>query len=89
MNCKDSIELLRQALLEECGIDPVRVQPDTDLLEDLNIDSLAILNVAFWIEGKTGLKLPVQEWISWQYDDNVSGHSQFTVANICGFLDEK
>lgn len=85
----NSLELIREALAKECGVDPDRVSDETNLLEDLGLDSLDLLNASFVIESLTGTKLPIEAWIKDEYGEEVSAESWFVVASIRRYIDGK
>lgn len=80
------LDMLRRALEEECGVDPETVHENAHLLNDLDIDSLDLLNASFRLEKDCGVKLPVQRWLADEYGDQDSGESHFLVASLCRFL---
>ena len=53
----ETLETLRQMIIEEFEIDPEKVQPDTDLTT-LGIDSLSIAEFIFDVEDKFKVELP-------------------------------
>jgi acyl carrier protein len=53
----DTLETLRQMIIEEFEIEPEKVQPDTDLTT-LGIDSLSIAEFIFDVEDKFKVELP-------------------------------
>ena len=86
---EESIEIVRRALQEECGLDASRVTAKAHLLDDLEVDSLDLLNACFRIEKVTGTKLPVQDWIDAEYKGQKPAESPFLVETICKYLDAK
>lgn len=52
-----TIDALREILHANFDIEPERLQPDTPL-EDLAIDSLAVIEVLFAVEEKFGITVP-------------------------------
>ena len=50
------LDVVRLALSEECQIDPARVELHNHILDDLDIDSLDLLNAAFRLEKETGIR---------------------------------
>jgi acyl carrier protein len=83
----DALEILRTALAEECGTDPALIHPQVHLLNDLEIDSLDLLNASFRIEKDCGVKLPFRDWLAAEYGDRPAAVSPFLVGEICGYLE--
>lgn len=83
----DTLDLLRSALLEECGVEPNTVASSTHLLNDLDIDSLDLLRASYRIERTCGVKLPVQQWIALEYGDAAVEKSPFLVEEVCRYIE--
>jgi acyl carrier protein len=43
-------------------IDPAAIEPDTDLVEQLDIDSMDFLNVVVAINQRTGIEIPERDY---------------------------
>lgn len=82
-----TLDLIREALHAECGVDPSRVHETSHLLNDLELDSLDLLNASFRIEKATGAKLPVDVWITEEYGDHPPAVSYFTVSSLCSYIE--
>ncbi|MCA3501948.1 MAG: hypothetical protein IOD05_01520 [Rhodobacter sp.] len=80
------LEMVRLALKEECNIDPATVNASSHLLNDLDIDSLDLLNATFRIEKMSGVKIPVRDWLTEEYGDAPPTVSKFLVSEIAAFL---
>lgn len=52
-----------QMLDDVCEVDPGTVKPESNLIDDLGVDSLAFLDLTYEIDRKFGIKLPVQAWM--------------------------
>lgn len=87
MTALDAISMLKRALFEECSVDPERVTAEVDLLDDLDIDSLDLLNATFRLEKDCGIKLPVKLWLADKYGDAAGPESPFIVRRICAYLE--
>lgn len=56
-------EVLIEALTEVApDIDPSAIEPDTDLAEQFDIDSMDFLNVIVTIHERTGLEIPERDY---------------------------
>jgi acyl carrier protein len=61
---QDIYDFVLSSLATNCQIDPKHITPATDLFTDLGIDSFGILTVAYSIEDRFGIQMPVGEWMS-------------------------
>jgi acyl carrier protein len=84
----DVLAIIKDALAEECSVDPDRIVPEAHLLEDLEIDSLDLLNATFRIEQDCGIKVPVQAWIELEYGETRPERSPFLISSLLAFLEQ-
>ena len=71
-------QLLASVLAEVAGVAKADVQPDKSLVDDLDVDSLAMVEVMVELEAQTGITVP---------DDEVK--SLKTVQDVVNFLTKK
>ena len=83
----DALDVIRNALHSECGLDPATISQDSDLLKDLGVDSLDLLNASYRIEKECGITLPVETWLQEEYGEAGAATRRFRVAEICAFID--
>jgi acyl carrier protein len=60
-----------------------RITPESHVKEDLGVDSLAFLDIAFEIDQAFGIKLPVEDWIAKINEGKEKGDDYFIVGNLC------
>jgi len=84
-----TLELVRGALSDECGINPAAVNENTDLMKDLKVDSLDLINASFAIEKACGVELPLEEWMAEEYGESGAVERRFMVGSICAYIDAK
>ena len=51
------LALLREAMHAEFGLDPATIEPASHLIDDLDLDSIDLVDLAVSLEEETGLKL--------------------------------
>jgi acyl carrier protein len=61
MDEKDILEGLGEIVEEIAGIDPADVQPDKSFVDDLDIDSLSMVEIAVAAQDKFGVEIPDDE----------------------------
>jgi acyl carrier protein len=64
-----------------------RITPDSHVMRDLEIDSLAFLDVTFEIDQTFGIRLPVEDWLQ-NVKGGYDGDKYFVLRNLCGHIDE-
>jgi acyl carrier protein len=52
---------LRSVMESEFGLEPRRIEPSVHLVEDLDLDSLDLVDLAVSLEDRTGLRIDEQE----------------------------
>jgi acyl carrier protein len=57
----DIISTLAQILSEVAGVDPAEVAADKAFKDDLDLDSLAMVELAIVIEERLGVRIPEEE----------------------------
>ena len=58
-----TFDLVSQMLSDVCDVDLDKIAPDSNIIEDLGVDSLDFLDLTYEIDKKFGIKLPVEEWV--------------------------
>jgi acyl carrier protein len=61
MEEKEILEGLGEIIEEIAGIDPDDVQPDKSFVDDLDIDSLSMVEIAVAAQDKFGVEIPDDE----------------------------
>jgi len=65
-----------------------QISPDSHIMEDLGIDSLAFLDIAFEIEQKYNIKLPIEDWMQSAKESKESSQEILLVGNLCRNIEE-
>ncbi|NLZ55173.1 MAG: acyl carrier protein [Clostridiaceae bacterium] len=55
------LENVRNILVEQLGVDPENVTMDSDFIDDLNADSLDIVDLVMLMEEEFGISIPDDE----------------------------
>jgi acyl carrier protein len=70
------------------NIDPSKVAMDMNIFDDVGIDSLDFLDIAFDIDKAFGTKLPIEDWLASAEQDAEAGRSLFSVRNLVEFIEK-
>ncbi len=76
-----TFQIVSEMLEDVCGVSISDIKAETNLIEDLGIDSLNFLDLTYEIDKKFGIKLPVEEWM-----ERIN-HAEATIADY--FVMEK
>jgi len=64
------------------------IKPESHVMKDLGVDSLAFLDIAFEIDQKFNIKLPIDDWMQTVNEGQVKSEEFFLVGNSCRNIDE-
>jgi acyl carrier protein len=75
-------------IAETCDIPLETIKPESHAIEDLGIDSLDFLDIAFAIDKAFGIKLPLEKWTQEVNDGKASAEHYFVLGNLSARIDE-
>ena len=75
-------------IAEVSSIDRATIVPDSHAINDLGIDSLDFLDIAFAIDKAFGIKLPLEQWTQEVNDGKATTEQYFVLKNLCARIDE-
>lgn len=75
-------------IAETSEIDRDTITPDSHTIDDLGIDSLDFLDIAFAIDKAFGIKLPLEQWTQEVNDGKATTEQYFQLNNLCTRIDE-
>jgi acyl carrier protein len=72
---------------ETCDIPRGDIKPESHAMDDLGIDSLDFLDIAFAIDKAFGIKLPIEQWTQEVNDGKATTEQYFVLQNLCARID--
>jgi len=75
-------------IAETCDIPREKITPDSHAINDLGIDSLDFLDVAFAIDKAFGIKMPLEQWTQEVNEGKVSSDQYFVMKDLCTNIDK-
>jgi len=73
-------------IAETCDIPREKITPDSHAINDLGIDSLDFLDVAFAIDKAFGIKLPLEQWTQDVNEGKATTEQYFILDNLCACI---
>jgi acyl carrier protein len=64
------------------------IKPESHAINDLGIDSLDFLDIAFAIDKSFGIKLPIERWTQEVNDGQATTEQYFVLKNLCARIDD-
>ena len=83
-----TFETVAGTISEICGIPREKITPESHAIDDLGIDSLDFLDVAFAIDKAFAIKLPLEQWTQEVNEQKVPSERYFVLGNLCARIDE-
>jgi acyl carrier protein len=75
-------------IAEICNIPRDSIKPETHAIDDLGIDSLDFLDIAFAIDKAFGIKLPIEHWSAEVNTGKPETQEYFVLNNLCARIDD-
>ena len=69
-------------IAETCDIPRDNIKPESHAINDLEIDSLDFLDIAFAIDKTFGIKLPLEQWTQEVNDGKATTDQYFVLNNL-------
>src|SRR5262249_33090981 len=71
-----------------CDLPRDTIKPESHTINDLGIDSLDFLDIAFAIDKAFGIKMPLEQWTQEVNDGKATTEQYFQLNNLCTRIDE-
>jgi acyl carrier protein len=82
-----TFETVAGIISETCDIPREKITAESHAIEDLGIDSLAFLDIAFAIDKAFGIKLPLEQWTQEVNEGKAPAEQYFVLKNLCDRID--
>src|SRR5437879_5459784 len=83
-----TFDAVANIIAETCDIPRETIKPESHAIDDLGIDSLDFLDVAFAIDKAFGIKMPLEQWTQEVNDGKATTDQYFQLNNLCSRIDE-
>jgi len=77
-----------QIIAETCDIPRTDIKPESHAINDLGIDSLDFLDIAFAIDKAFAIKLPLERWTQEVNDGVATTEQYFVLKNLCARVED-
>jgi acyl carrier protein len=82
-----TFETVAGIISETADIPRDQITPESHAIDDLGIDSLAFLDIAFAIDKAFGIKLPLEQWTQEVNEGKAPAEEYFVLKNLCAHID--
>ena len=83
-----TFDVVAKVISETSEIPLEQITPEAHAIDDLGIDSLDFLDIAFAIDKAFGIKLPLEKWTQEVNDGKATTEQYFVLKNLCARIDE-
>ena len=83
-----TFDQIANIIAETCDIPRDTIKPESHAIDDLGIDSLDFLDIAFAIDKAFGIKMPLEKWTQEVNDGKVTTEQYFVLQNLADRIDE-
>ena len=83
-----SFDRIADIIAENSEVKRDSITPDSHVINDLGIDSLDFLDIAFAIDKAFGIKLPLEQWTQEVNDGKATTDQYFVLKNLSARIDE-
>ena len=83
-----TFDTVANIIAETCDIPREKIKPESHVINDLGIDSLDFLDVAFAIDKTFGIKMPIEQWTQDVNEGRATTEHYFVLENLCTRIDE-
>ena len=83
-----TFETVANIISETCDIPRDKIKLESHAINDLGIDSLDFLDIAFAIDKTFGIKMPLEQWTQEVNDGKASTEQYFVLSNLSARIDE-
>jgi len=83
-----TFDTVANIISETCDIPRETIKPESHAINDLGIDSLDFLDIAFAIDKAFGIKMPLEQWTQEVNDGKATTEQYFQLNNLCSRIDE-
>ena len=81
-----TFETVAGIIAETCDLERDTITPESHAINDLGIDSLDFLDVAFAIDKSFGIKMPLEQWTQDVNEGRATSDDYFVMKNLCAAI---
>jgi acyl carrier protein len=88
LSMSTTFDTIANIIAETCDIPRDTIKPESHAINDLGIDSLDFLDIAFAIDKAFGIKLPLEQWTQEVNEGKATTDQYFVLKNLSARIDE-
>jgi acyl carrier protein len=84
---RPTFDIVAEIIALTCEVPRERITPDSNLVNDLGIDSLDLLDITFAIDDAFGIATPIDRWLYAVHTGRISSGQYFAMREFCANID--
>jgi len=82
-----TFDAVADIIASTCNLEREGIAPDSHVINDLGVDSLDFLDIAFAIDKRFEIKMPVETWMEDVNAGRATSDDFFIMRNLCAKID--
>lgn len=83
-----TFETISEIIASTTDVELDDIKPESHVMKDLAVDSLAFLDITFEIDQRFKIKVPIEDWMEKVNQNQVDSDEFFVIENLCKRIDE-
>jgi acyl carrier protein len=83
-----TFEVVADTISEECAVARERITPDSHVVNDLGLDSIAFLDLCYALDTKLNVKIPFEQWVADVNAGKIDSKELFLMRNLVAEIDK-
>ena len=84
---RPTFDIVAEMIALTCEVPRERITPDSNLVNDLGIDSLDLLDITFAIDDAFGIAMPIGQWLHAVHLGRTPSDQYFVMRGFCATID--
>lgn len=82
-----TFETVAEIIADSTDVKLSDITPDSHVMKDLGVDSLAFLDITFEIDQRFKIKIPIEDWMQQVNQNQADSDDFFVIRNLCKRID--
>lgn len=78
-----TFETVAEIIADSTDVELSDITPDSHVMKDLGVDSLAFLDITFEIDQRFKIKIPIEDWMQQVNQNQADSDEFFVIRNLC------
>ena len=83
-----TFDIVADTIAGECAVPREKITPESHVVDDLGLDSMAFLDLCYGIDMKFDIKIPFEEWVNEINAGKIDAKEHFIVRNLVDEIDK-